>query len=90
MAKTQKFTVSGTVQGVGFRAATQQQASSTGLTGTVRNLPGGDVEVVASGTDDRLADLADWLGHGPSSAVVRHVSTEPVGGASFDGFRVIS
>ena len=41
--------VSGRVQGVGFRAWTRVRARAHGLAGTARNLPDGRVEVVAEG-----------------------------------------
>jgi acylphosphatase len=39
--------VRGRVQGVGFRYFTEQQARRLGIAGWVRNLPGGEVELVA-------------------------------------------
>ena len=45
---------SGRVQGVGFRYAVKQAASGFDVTGTVRNLPDGRVEMLAEGTMDEL------------------------------------
>ena len=61
------------VQGVGFRYSTVTQARRLGLTGYVRNLPEGSVEVVAEGEEDMLRRLAAWLQHGPPGAHVRQV-----------------
>lgn len=44
----------GTVQGVGFRAITRHQAGSFQVTGTVRNLPDGTVELIAEGNSDQV------------------------------------
>ena len=44
----------GTVQGVGFRAATKRAAVEAGCAGWVANVPGGQVEVVAEGTREQL------------------------------------
>jgi len=44
--------VSGIVQGVGFRWYTQKIAKSLGLTGWVRNLQNGNVEIVIEGKND--------------------------------------
>ena len=44
--------VSGVVQGVGFRWYTQRIAKSLGLTGWVKNLQDGNVEIVIEGKDD--------------------------------------
>ena len=68
--------VSGRVQGVCFRAYTQQQASSLGLTGYVRNLPDGGVEIVAEGAPNDLDQLAAWAATGPSMAYVEHLHRE--------------
>ena len=45
---------SGSVQGVGFRYTARSVASGFEVTGTVRNLPDGRVELVAEGTRDEL------------------------------------
>lgn len=62
--------ISGYVQGVSFRYYTKRQAVSLGLTGFVRNLGDGRVEVVAQGPKRELEKLAEWLRHGPSGASV--------------------
>ncbi|MEE2829198.1 MAG: acylphosphatase [Myxococcota bacterium] len=56
--------VSGRVQGVWFRASTQQRARSLGLAGWVRNLPDGRVELVARGRRELLGELLDWVREG--------------------------
>lgn len=65
--------VSGYVQGVNFRWYTRRNASALGLTGFVRNLPDGRVEVVAEGDRAALQRLLAWLHEGPSLAVVENV-----------------
>lgn len=51
----------GRVQGVFFRAASRDLAKSLGLTGWVKNLPNGDVELVAQGEKEALQTLLDEL-----------------------------
>lgn len=65
--------VSGRVQGVGFRFHCAQEAQGLGLVGEVRNLPDGDVEVLAQGPADDVARLVAWLYHGPDWASVSRV-----------------
>lgn len=48
---------SGQVQGVGFRYTALSHAKEVQLTGTVRNLPDGTVELFALGTKECLEDL---------------------------------
>jgi len=68
--------VTGRVQGVCFRMYTQRQAENNGLTGWVRNLPDGRVEVMAFGNEQQLAKLNQWLKSGPSMAQVTNLECE--------------
>ena len=63
--------VQGTVQGVGFRYHCAYTAQELGVVGQVRNLPDGDVEVMAQGEPDAVARLISWLARGPRWASVR-------------------
>jgi len=84
-----RMTVRGRVQGVLFRQATANQANELGLTGWVKNLSDGGVEIVAEGPRRELEILAAWANEGPRMARVESVEeqwTEFQGG--FDGFRV--
>jgi len=65
--------VTGRVQGVFFRASTRDQAVLLGLDGWVRNLPDGRVEVYATGPENRIRQLHDWLQHGPELAIVEEL-----------------
>ncbi len=80
MKQCEQYRVKGRVQGVFFRASTRDQAQRLGLRGYVRNLPGGDVEVVAWGEREDLHKLAAWLWKGPPSARVTDVASEPLQG----------
>ena len=60
--------VSGRVQGVCFRAETQKQACQLGLTGWVRNLPDGRVELLAEGEDTARAGADCMVPHRRSPA----------------------
>lgn len=80
--------VSGRVQGVWFRASTREQAQQLGLTGWVRNLPGGQVEVLACGSKESLEQLHQWLHQGPRMAKVEEVSYEEVAWREFSDFTV--
>ncbi len=49
-----KFRIYGQVQGVGFRFFTRRKAIQLNLTGSVRNLADGSVEVVAQGDEAQI------------------------------------
>ena len=84
------FSIRGRVQGVGFRWWTRKTAESLGLTGAVKNLRDGTVEVRVRGPEDAVETLAGRLRRGPSSARVDEVeevaSELPV---PDDGFRIV-
>lgn len=69
-----RLRVDGRVQGVAYRASAQHQARRLGLTGWVRNLADGAVELEAQGPAAAVAALATWCGHGPSAARVTAVT----------------
>lgn len=65
--------IQGVVQGVGFRHHTRMKASELGLTGYVKNLPDGTVEVIVEGETQEINQFLDWAHHGPSAAQVKQV-----------------
>jgi acylphosphatase len=68
-------TIHGLVQGVFFRAFVARWAGELGLSGYVRNLPDGVVEVRAEGKRQDLEKLVGYLKMGPSAARVDEVVT---------------
>lgn len=71
-----RFFVSGTVQGVFFRAKTREQARKLRLSGHAYNLPDGRVEVLAVGESRAIDALEAWLAEGPRRATVESVERE--------------
>ena len=65
--------ISGRVQGVGFRAWTDRQATRLGLAGWVRNLPDGDVEAAFCGPVQSVAEMMAACWKGPALAEVANV-----------------
>jgi len=65
--------ISGTVQGVSFRASTQGEARTLGVRGWVKNLADGRVEAVLQGPRGKVDDLIRWCHRGPSAARVEKV-----------------
>jgi len=70
-----RFVISGRVQGVGFRAFAEREARQIGVTGWVRNLDDGRVEVQANGSETQLDQFEGMLRQGPRWSDVRGVET---------------
>jgi acylphosphatase len=71
--KALQVKVSGRVQGVCFRARTQDEARRIGVAGWVRNLPDGSVEVFIQGPEEKVNSLLSWCYKGPAGASVAGV-----------------
>ena len=70
--------VTGRVQGVGFRMFAERLASELNVVGFVRNLPEGEVEVLAQGDTADVESFCEWLRKGPSFARVEDLSVKDV------------
>ena len=74
--KTLCFRVQGRVQGVFFRLETRKKAELLQITGWIRNCNDGSVELEATGTEENLASLTEWLQTGPERARVDSLDCE--------------
>lgn len=81
-----KCIVKGRVQGVFFRASTQDKAHQLHIKGHAYNLINGDVEIVACGKKENITALQEWLWVGPDGAVVDDVLCEVMDGDVEGGF----
>jgi acylphosphatase len=73
MMRRAEILVRGLVQGVFYRHSTKKKADEFRLSGTVRNLRDGRVEVICEGSEEDIGKLFEWCKHGPQGAVVEHV-----------------
>ena len=83
-----RVSLSGLVQGVGFREATRGRAAELGVTGWVRNVDDGAVLVHAEGPGPAVAQLLEFLHRGPRAADVRELSVEEVRGEGHEQFAI--
>ena len=81
------LTISGQVQGVGFRYHFAEQAQRLGITGWVRNRRSGSVEAMIEGTPEAVEALLAWARLGPPAARVERVEVSAAEGA-FSGFEL--
>ncbi|MGH9903275.1 MAG: acylphosphatase [Pyrinomonadaceae bacterium] len=82
MRVARKFTISGEVQGVGYRFFAQRVAARHQIVGYVRNLRDGRVEALAEGTPENVEAFKNDLAAGPDSSrveQVEEVNVEPTG-----------
>src|SRR5688572_29814676 len=88
--RTVTVRVEGRVQGVYFRAWTNDAALSLGLDGWVKNASDGSVEAVFSGPPAAVGEMLKRCAQGPRDAKVTAVTILDEGGAPPTGFKVIA
>jgi len=81
--------VIGKVQGVWFRASTQQKAQELGIEGNVRNRTDGSVWIEAQAEESKLNQLIDWCKSGPPNANVKECIINDSSLKSTNGFTII-
>jgi acylphosphatase len=72
--KSVRLTITGRVQGVGYRMWAERTTAGLGIRGWVRNRADGSVELLAIGEDDGVAALIEACRHGPRAAIVTSVA----------------
>ena len=87
--KTVRVRIIGRVQGVWFRAWTQNQATAIGVNGWVRNRRDGAVEAQFSGDDAMVDQMIAECHKGPPAARVDEVRVVPESGNPVPGFKVL-
>lgn len=79
----------GNVQGVGFRYSVRQIAKGFDITGSVRNLRDGRVELLATGEEDEVRAFVEAIGQSELRAHIRKHSEAPLANpAPFRGFEI--
>ena len=73
-----RLTISGRVQGVGYRDWALETGLRLGLTGWVRNRRDGAVEALIVGDEDAVGQMIEACRRGPSAARVEEIDVDPV------------
>lgn len=81
-----KVIVKGHVQGVGFRYYTSLEAAKNSVTGHVKNLDDGNVEVVLYGSNENVSTMLQWLKKGPQTARVDDLNINNIPYIKASGF----
>jgi len=84
-----QITITGTVQGVFFRASTKAVADQLGVKGIVLNQPDGSVYLEAEGDEFALGQLLEWCHEGPDKAQVDKVTTREAPLKEYRNFEVV-
>ena len=78
MALQARLSITGRVQGVGYRDWAMRTAERLGLTGWVRNRVDGSVEALVVGEDVAVGEMIEACRRGPRLAEVDAVDVDPV------------
>ena len=83
-----KIQIFGRVQGVFFRASAKERADELGLSGYVRNLADGSVEVIVQDEKGVVDSFVEWLKNNPALSRVENIKTEDLPLQDFKGFEI--
>lgn len=83
---SRQILIHGRVQGVFFRQSTQKKALELNVSGLVRNLNDGSVEVIAEGSVEDIDLLTEWCHKGPIRARVDKVDIHECPLKNYTGF----
>ena len=75
---TVRITITGRVQGVGFRESMRAVAQALEINGWVRNCEDGSVEATTQGNEYAIEQLVAWCHNGPPGANVKFVNADLV------------
>jgi acylphosphatase len=87
--RTVHLIIKGKVQGVYYRASAEDVAREVGVTGWVKNMPDGNVEVIVSGSEERVEKFIEWCRKGPKNAEVTEVIVNDSKEKPLTDFRII-
>jgi acylphosphatase len=80
--------ISGRVQGVFYRAFTQERARALGVNGFVRNIPGGGVEAMLEGERKSVGELLKAMKSGPTGAIILGMEFSELESKGYEGFEI--
>jgi len=86
MTMMQRVLIAGRVQRVGYRDWAVREAHGLGLTGWVRNIRDGRVEIIAEGDENALAVFVERCREGPPLSAVSHVEAHATQERPVKGF----
>lgn len=82
------ISISGLVQGMGFRSASSAMAKKLNLNGFIKNFPDGSVYIEVEGEEEKLEELLVWINTGFSFPGVHEVHQEEAKVENFKEFSI--
>jgi acylphosphatase len=89
MMKTVRLKINGQVQGVFFRKFVKDNADEIGISGHVRNLESGEVEVMAEGSPECVDKMIAICKRGAPHSNVKDVDIQELNHIGFDDFKIL-
>jgi len=89
MLQTISITVKGKVQGIFYRQSAKELAHQLGISGQIKNLPDGNVQIIATGTKVQLDQLMEWCKKGPPNAIVAGINFRELPLQEFSHFTIV-
>jgi acylphosphatase len=83
-----RFEILGPVQGVGYRYHVRAAATASGITGWIRMLPNGKIEVHAEGSPDQLQGFRASLQEGSNYAGKLKIEERPANSEQCTRFEI--
>jgi len=85
---TYHLLIKGQVQGVFYRATSKKTADQLDISGWVKNTPDGNVEIIATGTEEKVQQFIAWCKQGPALAQVSAIIATRLEEVEFPDFLV--
>lgn len=89
MKKSVRLYITGTVQGVFFRAFVKENAEKQNVKGFTRNLEDGRVEVFLEGDVDKVNKMIELCKKGPRHSIIKNIQIKPERFQGFKTFKVL-
>jgi len=89
MKKSARLYITGTVQGVFFRAFIKENAERYNVKGFVRNLEDGRIEVFLEGNVDEVNKMIELCKKGPKHSQIKNIEIKPERFQNFKVFKIL-
>ena len=89
MKKSIRLYVTGTVQGIFYRAFVKENAEKLNVKGFVRNLEDGRVEVFLEGNPEEIKKIIELCKKGPKHSIIKNIEEKVERFQDFKTFKIL-